>query len=188
MYSPSPSEIRKAVHCVREGKVIAYPTESVYGFGCDPHNAEAISQILRIKNRPLEKGFILVASDWQQVQSFVLPLESQLLSQIFASWPGPVTWLFPAKPEVPAWIRGNHNSIAIRVSAHPIVRALCEELNGPLISTSANRNGEDPARDYHTVQNLFGDKLGYVLQGEVGALERPTEIRDALTSKVIRKG
>ena len=135
------NQIDFAVKCLKQGKVIAYPTEAVYGLGCDPDNVDAVSRILQIKHRALDKGFILIASSWEQIQPLVMYLTPDLLTRVFATWPGPITWLFPASKQVPAWIRGNHDSVAVRVTAHPIARALCEQFGGPLISTSCNIAG-----------------------------------------------
>lgn len=181
-------DILQAIHCLKEGKVIAYPTESVYGFGCDPFNTEAIFQILSIKNRSIDKGFILVAAFWEQLEPLLLPIEPRALARVFASWPGPVTWVFPAKPDVPHWMRGKHNSLAVRVSAHPAIQALCRQFQKPIISTSANLDGQPPARDYRTVQMSFGEQLAFIVNGKPGPLTRPTEIRNAITGEIIREG
>lgn len=180
------SEINRAVDCLKKGEVIAYPTEAIYGLGCDPNNIEAVSHLLRIKQRSIDKGFILVASDWKQIESLIEFIEPRLLSHILNTWPGPVTWLFPAKVEVPHWIRGKHHTIALRVSAHPIVQALCKRFDGPVISTSANVEGAPPARNYRAVKILFGDELAMIIKGSVGEQKNPTEIRDALTGEIIR--
>jgi L-threonylcarbamoyladenylate synthase len=180
-------EISRAIQCVKNGEVIAYPTESVYGLGCDPMNANAVANLLKMKRRDLGKGFILVASDFDQVLPFIEPPPPLNLAQVMASWPGPVTWIFQASAYAPSWITGDHAStIAIRVSAHPIIRALCDNFGKPIISTSANIAGELPARCFDMVQMTFGDHVDMVVRGAVGSLHKPTTIRDVVTGEVLR--
>lgn len=179
-------QLHDAVRCLKTGKVIAYPTEAVFGLGCDPNNVDAVSRILQIKHRAMDKGFILIASSWEQLEPLVTCIRPDSLARVFETWPGPVTWLFPASDEVPFWIRGNHASVAVRVTAHPIAKALCEGFGGPIISTSCNKSGDPPARDVRTIQLTLSDTVDYVLEGELGGRMRPTEIRDALTGEVIR--
>lgn len=182
-----PNMIAKAVDAMHQGEVIAYPTEAVYGLGCDPFNAEAVTKILQLKHRSINKGFILVAENWEQLESFVEPIEPRTLYQVLETWPGPVTWIFPARPDIPEWIRGKNKGIAVRVSNHPIVKALCHAFGKPIISTSANTFGHPPIRDYRTVKMIFGDQLGMIIEGEVGNQIRPTIIKNAVTGETIRE-
>ncbi|OGT32566.1 MAG: threonylcarbamoyl-AMP synthase [Gammaproteobacteria bacterium RIFCSPHIGHO2_02_FULL_39_13] len=180
------NQIDLAVEQIKKGKVIAYPTEAVFGLGCDPDNVDAVSRILQIKHRAIDKGFILIAASWEQIQPLVMYLTPDLLTRVFATWPGPVTWLFPASKHVPSWIRGNHDSVAVRVTAHPIARALCEQFGGPIISTSCNKSGDPPMRDIRSIQLTLHDTVDCVIGGKLGGSMRPSEIRDALTGEVIR--
>lgn len=181
--------IAKAIHVLESGGVIAYPTESVYGLGCDPFNEQAVKKVLALKHRSIKKGLILVASQWQQVIDHVQPLDPTLTAQLLASWSGPITWVLPAQAHVPSWLSGTYTrTLAIRISAHPIVHTLCETYKGPIVSTSANLDGEPPACDARTVKMLFENGIDYIVPGDVGPLTRPTEIRDALTGEVLRAG
>lgn len=180
--------LHNTVEKLQAGGVVAYPTEAVYGLGCDPFSIDAVSRLLELKNREMKQGFILIAASWQQVQTLVEPISPQALSHVFETWPGPTTWTFPATKEVPTWIRGTHNSVAIRVTNHPAARLLCEHYGGPLISTSANVHGFPPARDARTLKMIFPNKLDAILTGEVGGRQRPTEIRNAVTGEVLRAG
>lgn len=182
------NNILKAVHSLKQGKVIAYPTEAVYGLGCDPFNLEAVIQLLHIKQRHQDKGLILVASNWQQIDNLIKPIPTSAKMIVELSWPGPVTWVFPASQQVPAWIKGRYDSIALRISAHPIIQQLCQEFSGPIVSTSANSEGQPPARDAYTVSLLFSEQLGCIIEGALGELSRPTEIRDVLSGEIIRSG
>ncbi|MBP8284057.1 MAG: Sua5/YciO/YrdC/YwlC family protein, partial [Chromatiaceae bacterium] len=116
--------LRLAAHWIKAGGVVAYPTEAVYGLGCDPWNGEATRRILTLKQRPESKGLILIAAAIQQLTPFVELLEAERMEAILASWPGPHTWLLPARPEVPSWLRGEHATLAVRVTAHPLAAAL----------------------------------------------------------------
>lgn len=185
---PLPWHLRTATRLLNDGAVIAYPTEAVYGLGCDPLNAQAVMRLLKLKQRPVEAGLILIAADFAQVEPFLQPLTSAVRRKLFATWPGPVTWLLPARPEVPAWLRGRHATLAVRVTAHAGTAALCRSFGGALISTSANPRGREPARSILQVRRYFGDTLDYLLPGPLGGRSLPSEIRDAATGRVLRTG
>lgn len=186
MNQPNQERLQQAVRALQAGGIVAYPTEAVYGLGCDPWNEAAMRRLLALKRRPIEMGVILIASRFEQLEPFLAPLDDATLAKLQATWPGPVTWVVPAKQETPAWLRGAHDTIAVRVTAHPIAAALCEAAQSALVSTSANRTGEPPARDADEVRSIFGEEINYILLGEVGGLGKPTEIRDARTGGVIR--
>lgn len=186
MLAGSASEVEQAVMHLKQGDVIAYPTESVFGFGCDPFNANAVASILQIKQRPLGKGLIVVGSDFDQLSSLVQPIGPHALAQVLSSWPGPYTWVFPASEEAPKWITGDYTTIALRVSDHPTIRALCERYGGPIVSTSANLRGQIPARTKDTVEMVFGDQLAMIVSGKTGGQHKPTTIRDAISGEVLR--
>ncbi len=187
MSSITAAVLNQAVHCLRQGKVIAYPTEAVYGLGCDPFNSKAVGCLLQLKRRPVEKGLILVAADWNQIESLVQPIPPPALAQVFASWPGPYTWVFPASSTAPSWITGKHNTIALRISAHPIVQQLCLAFGGPIVSTSANRQNEHPLRDYRSIQIMFGKEIDFIIPGKVGGAQKPTSIHDAISGIALRE-
>lgn len=167
---------RLACHTVRSGGVIAYPTEAVWGLGCDPTNPAAVRQILKLKDRPEHKGLVLVASSLDQLREWIMPLSAEDLNKVNATWPGPVTWVLPCYDHVPKTIRGRHQSIAVRVSDHPIVRRLCDTL-GPLVSTSANPAGREPARSALGVRRYFSNGLDCIVPGCLGGRDQPSEIR-----------
>lgn len=177
----------QALHTLRASGVIAYPTEAVWGLGCDPMNAGAVQRLLALKQRPVEKGLILVAADVAQVQTWLGTLPALRREAVLTSWPGPVTWLLP-DPErrIPDWIRGDHDSVALRVSAHPVVQALGLAFGGLLVSTSANPAGLPPARTALDVHRYFGESVDAMVLGETGGLDKPTAIRDALTGETLR--
>ena len=184
----TPFQLREAVRALHRGGVIAYPTEAVYGLGCDPLNHDAVLRLLNLKQRPMDKGLILVAAEFSQLAPYLLPLAAALAQQVHAGWPGPVTWLLPVRPDVPRWLRGAHDTLAVRISAHPVVHALCAAYGGPIVSTSANPAGCRPARDALTVRRMFGAHLDAILHAPLGGLDRPTEIRDGRNGRVVRAG
>lgn len=182
---PTAADLRRAVQSLRAGEVIAYPTEAVWGLGCDPFDEQAVRRVLALKQRSEAKGLILIAADVAQVLPWLAALTPAQRDAALATWPGPYTWIVPA-PDAPAWLRGEHASLAVRVSAHPGVQALCRAWGGPLVSTSANRSGEPPARDAAELRQQFGDGLGFILPGALGGDPNPSEIRDAMTGAVLR--
>ena len=177
--------VQRAARVVRQGGVIAYPTEAVWGLGCDPWNAEAVQRLLALKDRPVDKGLILVAADIAQFDFLLHDLPAAWLAPLAHSWPGPNTWLVPHRNRLPAWISGRHASVALRVSDHPVVRALCA-LTGPLVSTSANPAGRPAARTRLRVEQYFGARLDAVLGGALGGRRNPSLIRDLRTGAVVR--
>ncbi len=177
----------QASEVLRSGGVIAYPTEAVFGLGCDPFNEAAVEKILTLKQRPRAKGVLLVAADQQQIAPLLAGLSPELRARLDESWPGPVTWLIPdPKNLYPAWIKGEHTSIAIRVSAHPGVKALCESFGQAIVSTSANLADEPEIRSRLTLQETFGDKVDFIVDGELGDSSQPSTIRDLLTGNTLR--
>lgn len=177
--------IKNAILSLKAGGVIAYPTESVFGLGCDPFNEEAVLKLIQLKHRSPHKGFIVVGASWEQLEPLTEPVAPAILAQVLASWPGPFTWIFPSKPNTLKLVRGAHASIALRVSAHPIVQTLCSVF-GPLISTSANREGHPPARNEKMVKLIFEKTVDYIVPGKVGNQLKPTQIRDAITGEILR--
>ncbi|MFQ2259387.1 Sua5/YciO/YrdC/YwlC family protein [Aeromonas dhakensis] len=181
-------EFELAVAALQHDGVIAYATEAVFGLGCDPDSEAAVERLLAIKQRPVEKGLILIAADLAQLQDYIDldQLTSEQLARVEASWPGPFTWIMPARPDTPAWLTGQFDTLAVRVTAHPQVQALCRAFGKPLVSTSANLTGEEPARRLADIGELLASQLAYILPGEVGGQANPSEIKDARTGAVIR--
>lgn len=182
--------IEKAVEALAGGEVIAYPTEGVFGVGCDPDNPEAIQALLDIKQRPIEKGLILIAASYEQIKPYVdeSELTSQQLEHIKASWPAPITWVMPASKRVSRHVSGQFSSVAVRVTDHPLVREVCLAYGKPITSTSANLTGQPPCKTTAEVEQQLGHTPVVVVAGETGGRDKPSEIRDAKTLKVLRQG
>lgn len=183
-----PNEFEQAVAALHSEGVIAYATEAVFGLGCDPDSELAVQRLLAIKQRPVEKGLILIAADLAQLQEYidVSQLSTEQLARVEASWPGPFTWIMPARAATPTWLTGQFDTLAVRVTAHPQVQALCRVFGKPLVSTSANLTGEEPARRLAEIGGALASQLAYVLPGEVGGQVNPSEIKDARTGAIIR--
>lgn len=182
------TEVQAAADLLRKGAVIAYPTEAVFGLGCDPHDHAAFARIFELKQRPATQGVLLIAADFAQITRYVdmAKVPPGVLAQVRASWPGPYTWVFPRSAEVPDWVAGAHAGIALRVTAHGPAAALCRAFGGALVSTSANPHGQPPARDLATLEAYFGAALDGVIDAPLGGAASPTTIRDALTGAIIR--
>lgn len=181
-------DVGDAVARLRAGELVAYPTEAVWGLGCDPFDEAVVTRLLALKERAVAQGLILVAADAIQFDGLADwgALEPARCDAVRATWPGPHTWIVPATPRVPRWITGQHDGVAIRVSAHPVVAAMCRGFGGVIVSTSANRSGRPPASRREDLDPVIVAGVDLVAAGEVGGLDRPTPIRVARTGLVLR--
>ncbi len=164
--------------------VIAYPTESCYGLGCDPRSRPAVLRLLRLKRRPQAKGLILIASAPEQLRRYVEPAALRRALET-GYWPGPVTLLLAASRRCPPWLKGRHTTLAVRYTAHPAAARLCSELGTALVSTSANRAGQRTLKQARQVMRLFGEQVR-VMRGRIGKAKRPSVIRDLATGRILR--
>lgn len=180
------ADMERAAAAIRTGGVVAYPTEGVWGLGCNPRDETALNRILSIKQRRREQGLILLAAEESQLTPFIQPFPAGRASTIRASWPGPVTWIVPAAAGCPDWLTGGRDTIAVRVTAHVPARELSLAAETALVSTSANRHGEAPAVNAGAVQRLFGDRVDAILDAPLGGVGGASEIRDAASGKIIR--
>ncbi|MCL1079292.1 threonylcarbamoyl-AMP synthase [Parashewanella spongiae] len=179
---------QQAIPVIQSGGIIAYPTEAVYGLGCDPDNLAALNRLLILKDRPWQKGLIIVASDWEQLTDYVdfAKMTDEQMTEAKSKWPGPVTQVMPAKASVSSKLKGSFNTIAVRISAHSIVQQLCQSLGKPLVSTSANLAGEPPALSIEQIEHVFEHQLDAIILGELGNQNQPSRIIDVLTGQVLR--
>jgi L-threonylcarbamoyladenylate synthase len=168
------------------GGLIAYPTESCYGLGCDPDNRQAVLRLLKLKQRPQRKGLILIAAHFQQVARYLQPLTLIEQVKLRNDAEQAVTYLLPTRTSTPHWLRGEHHTLAVRLTAFPLAKQLCLIANSALVSTSANRSGQQPAKTYTQCQRLFGKDV-WVLRGSVGKRKQPSMIRSWLDGKIVRQ-
>jgi len=170
---------------LKRGGLIAYPTESCFGLGCDPSNRRAVLRILKLKQRPQHKGLILIASDYRQVARYIRPLTLAEQARLQAEGAQVVTNLMPTKPSCPRWLRGAHETLAVRLTAHPFAKNLCRSAGSALVSTSANRSGQRAAKTFAECRRLFGRSV-WVLRGRVGKRKRPSTIRVWGGDRIVR--
>jgi L-threonylcarbamoyladenylate synthase len=184
LFRLSASYRRIAAH-LRRGGLIAYPTESCYGLGCDPDNRIAVQRLLKLKRRPQSKGLIVIAASYRQVARYLQPLTPDQQQQLSEAGAQAITFLMPARRSTPRWLRGAHDTLAVRLTAHQQAAMLCRSVNQALVSTSANRSGQRPARTYTQCQRLFGRKV-WVLPGCVGKRKYPSTIKSWADGKILR--
>lgn len=184
----APTQTGPAAELLRGGGVLSYPTEAVFGLGCDPRDQNAFERLFALKRRPATQGVLLIGADFEQIAPFINlhAVPDAILRQVRASWPGPHTWIFPRADSVPSWVAGTHAGIALRVTAHEPAAALCRAFGGALVSTSANPHDQPAARSAQAVADYFGDALDGLLDGPLGGQIHPTTIRDALSGAIIR--
>lgn len=180
--------VKQAAQCLHEGEIIGYPTEAVFGLGCDPGNESAVRKLLSLKGRPLASGLILIADRFEYFVPYIKPVSDALFQRVDSCWPGPVSWLFPRADSVPDWLAGNHNTIALRLTAHSVCRAICAAFEGAIVSTSANPSSLPPAMSAGQLEKYFPSMLGGIVKGALGKEGKPSEIRDLASGAVVRAG
>lgn len=188
MTNYTPETFMPARDALAQHGVIAYPTEAVFGLGCAPYDEVAVRRLLALKSRSADKGLILIAADYSQLLDYVDDkkiLQDQRFN-VLSHWPGHTTLILPARSDVPAFLRGEHDSIAVRVTAHEPARQLCKALGTALVSTSANRSGEPALTSAEAVRNTFGDDIDWIMDADVGKATQPSRIINPLTKEVIR--
>lgn len=186
MAPPSSLRLRLAARQMRKGRIVTYPTEAVWGLGCDPLNQQAVADLLALKGRPSSKGLILIAADFGQIEPFLDIPSPEIRGRLLESWPGPVTWIVPAARKTPCWLKGKRGTLAVRVTAHPVASALCRAFGGAIVSTSANPSGTRPARTLLKTRQYFSVGLLDVLPGKLGGMDKPTAIFDARSGIQLR--
>jgi len=182
---PENSQIQQAVNIIRSGGIISYPTESVFGLGCDPLNETAVNRILQLKKRSVDKGLIIVASNLEQLDSYIeisTEEEQKILNE-----KADTTWLVKKSPLTPIWVSGKHEKVAIRVSKHPLIIKLCQSLKQPLISTSANPSGSAPATTNQQSNHYFSKNVDLYIDYQSERSGQPTQIKDITTDVIVRK-
>lgn len=178
-------QLKKAASICNRGGIISYPTESVFGLGCNPNYFPAVEKILLLKQRPISKGLILIAPNIEQLLPYIIAADREL-KKITAETSTPTTWLVNASKLTPDWITGQHKKIAVRITQHPIAKRLCEQLAYPLVSTSANVSGKTPARSSLTSRLYFNQQVDFYIGGKTGSLPHVSNIIDLESGDIIR--
>lgn len=178
-----------AFEIFKQGGVIAYPTEAVFGLGCDPDNDNAIKKLLEIKQRSPKKGLILLASNYSQLLPYIdeSQFSNEVKEKILSYWPDGVTQILPKSASISPLLSGEFDTIAVRVTSQPDVVALCELTHKPIVSTSANLSGKEPAKTCLTIDPELKEKIDYVVEGETLGYAQPSKIINAITGELIRQ-
>lgn len=180
-------DLQEAVKTLRTGGIIAYPTESIYGLGCDPRNESALHNLIALKQREHHKGLILIASNYAQITDFIGPHDERLKHRLCEPAPTPTTWVVAAADNLSPLLTGGRPTLAVRITDHPVAAALCNLFAGPITSTSANISGRTAATSAHDVRSQFPCGIDCVVDGAPGQLSRPSQIIDAQTMQVLRQ-
>ncbi|MEJ2042331.1 MAG: L-threonylcarbamoyladenylate synthase [Reinekea sp.] len=178
--------VKVSSDCILSGGIIAYPTEGVYGLGCDPFNADAVGRILRIKGRPISKGLILIADNIERLTPYLQPLTQGQRDKLKQSWPRPTTWVIPHNGILPDWITGGRTTVAVRVTSHPVAAKLCQRTRIPLVSTSANRSNRPALTTSFQVRQHLGKEIDYLLTGQVQTPGHSSTIIDLKSDEYLR--
>lgn len=169
------------------GGVIAYPTEAVWGLGCDPFQQSAVERLLDLKSRPMDKGLILISGHKKHFEPFLEPLTDELKSRFFSHQERPTTWLVPDYAgQIPYWVKGKHQSVAMRLTRHPLCCSLSSHFDGLVVSTSANPASRPSASSLAEVKHYFHDQVDYCLQAPLGRSGAVSQIKDLVTDQVLR--
>ena len=179
--------IKFAINTLKSGGVIAYPTESIFGLGCDPNNPKAVTKLLKLKQRLAKKGLILIGSKAEHFDQYIQKeFRSLAQKKLKESTQLPTTWVIPADKNVPKQIIGSHDKIALRLTSHPIAAMLCSEFGNAIVSTSANINKRAAAKNSLQVNKYFSNKLDYIFYGQTQQYNIPSQIIDMMTGNIIR--
>jgi len=176
------------VDAFNRGGIIAYPTEAVFGLGCDPDNEESLKRLLQLKARSADKGLILLAGSYDQLLPYIddskIPEDKRIT--VLSRWPNGITQLIPKNNTISLLLSGRFDTIAVRITSQPDVVALCKQTNKPIVSTSANLSGQEPAKTWQTLDIRLSNQVDFIVEGTTLGYTSPSKIIDALTGKVIR--
>ena len=181
----SPWALNRLVHAISAGAVIGYPTDTIWGLGCDPLNFASVAHILKIKNRHPDKGLILLSSKLEYCSPYIA-IDAEQRESLLSPRARPTTWLVNASEACPWWIRGIYPSVAIRICDHPLLQVLCGRLKTPLVSTSANRAGRSTVRNALQLRRQFDGELDCIVTGFSTGSSRPSEIKSLASGTTLR--
>ncbi len=183
------SSLSEIIEKLKQNQVVAYPTEAVFGLGCNPQSENAVRALLALKQRDEAKGLILIAPDLDLLTPYIdisglNMAQRQHLEQVGEQ---AITWIVPANTNLPRYLTGKFDTIAVRLCRLPAVVALCEATGFALTSTSANLSGLPPCREASEVRVQFGNDFP-VLDAPTGGRQNPSEIRDIFSNHILRQG
>ncbi len=188
--------LNRAAEVISSGGIVVYPTDTSYGLGCDPRNRESLERLIAVKRRDRRLGFPLLFSDTSQCESYhKFGSLEKVIAKIF--WPGALTLIVDARPEVPSHITAGRISIAIRVPDHVIPRGIARRIDGPIVGTSANRSGGPSPFDLTVAMDQLGDEVDLYIDGGASSahnnstiigVQETVENGDTLNIKIYREG
>lgn len=179
--------IEEGVSALKNQEIILYPTEGVYGIGADARNEELARAICEIKGRPFTKGLIVLTDSLERLQDWIMPLSNEQQEMMKTLDFGfHHTWLLPRTDLCPDILSGDSPDLAVRLTIHPVARALCEGLQSPLISTSANVQGEPAILQLEDALQFSSSKVKGVVAGDLGGIPQATKIQHIVTGKIYR--
>jgi tRNA threonylcarbamoyl adenosine modification protein (Sua5/YciO/YrdC/YwlC family) len=184
---PEPRKIRRAVEALQAGEVIAYPTDTVYGLGCDITNKRAVDRLYQIKGMDRSQPLAFICPDLSEIAKYAI-VDNQIYRVLKRFLPGPYCFILEATREVPRIVQTKRKTIGIRIPNHEVIRAVVRELGRPVISTTAHRPGGDVHVDPNEIDDDFKG-LGLVLDAGAGGLV-PTTVVDLTVQppEVVRAG
>lgn len=189
--NPQPRNIKTAVDILKRGGVIIYPTDTIYGLGCDIYNTDAIERICRIKKiDPKKAQFSFVCSDLSHISDYAKSIDTPVFRLLKAALPGPYTFILEASKLVPKMLKTKKDTVGIRVPKHNITQTLIAELGNPIMSVSLPMDDEV---EYYTdplvIHEIFEDHVDAVIDGGVGGII-PSTVIDCTTNtpELIRQG
>ncbi|MBU1568265.1 MAG: threonylcarbamoyl-AMP synthase [Proteobacteria bacterium] len=159
------SSLDRAVTCIREGGIVAFPTETYYGLAVDPESLSAVTKLFNLKRREANKPLLLLVESVEQLQLIVENIPTEFIPIMEKYWPGPLTLVFRAKKEISRQLTGDTGTVGARISSHPVADELVRRMGKPITATSANISGHLPASTATEVLSMFGDSLSHIIDG-----------------------
>ncbi len=192
--NPEERKIDQVVACLRKGGVVVYPTDTVYGIGCDITNSAAVQKVLRFKDVNLKKTSLsFICHDLSHAAQYLKPIDSRTFKLLKKNTPGPFTFILEANSNVPKLFKANKKTVGIRVPDNDIVRAIVEKLGNPILSASVKNSNEEIDDEYITDPSLIQENLRHVadivIDGGIGGIDGSTVV-DCTTDEweIIRQG
>ena len=174
--------LSEALRVLSEGGVVALPTETFYGLAVDPFSELAVKRLYEVKRRRRDKPVLLLVGDAGEVERFAAEVPEAARELMARFWPGPLTLVFRARPEVPPWVTAETGTVALRVSSHPLAREIPRLFGTAVTGTSANLSEEPPARTAEEVAHYFPD-IDLVLDGGPTPGRKPSTLVSVVSSK-----
>ena len=157
-------QVEKGIRILKKGGIIAFPTDTVYGLGCDAFRLRAVERVYEVKRRPRHLPFPLLLSDISQATAVAKPLSGIALSLARRFWPGALTLVLPKSDSLPLYLSSG-GTVAVRIPGHPICLALIQGIGSPLVGTSANISGSYSALTANEVEEQLGDAIDFIIDG-----------------------